>query len=146
MLKSKKFIMVSVLAMMMMFAGVTSAFAAVETEPLNDSGSTTPDFLTIGGIGFGHIGFGDSLDYWKVTISTTRSYNIQAVNQASSGPGSSFDFYLYDVTGGPFLAQSTGIGTSSIYNTNVTLTAGHTYFAVTASNSSVNATYNLFIN
>jgi hypothetical protein len=141
MLKSKKFIMVSVLAMMMMFAGVASAFAAAENEPANNNPST-PDILTVGSPGYGFIGNGDSTDYSKFTSTSTRVYDVLAINQNGTA---SMDVWVWDAASGVIIASQTGIAPGSSTTLHPTLISGHSYFVLIASNSSGSSFYNVAV-
>jgi len=110
MLKSKKFIMITVLAMIMMFAGVTSAFAASEVESNNTK--ATANLVIIGSSTWGTISSSSDMDQF-VFVANSAKTRISFLPPSNSV---TYSFYVYEynsesivaygLSGGPGVSQT----------------------------------------
>jgi hypothetical protein len=130
MLKSKRFIMVTVLAMIMVFASMTSAFASEMYEP-NDTMTSSVTIYPFGGFPLtAQISTLNDNDFYDFTATSSGYLTLNLTPPA----GKNYDFLVW--YNGSLLASGASAGSGAVESTTIAVTEGRTYVVQIASPNS----------
>lgn len=130
MLKSKKFILVTVLAMIMTLASVTSAFASEMYEP-NDTMTSSVTIYPFGGFPLtAQISTINDNDFYDFTATSSGYLTLNLTPPA----GKNYDFLIW--YNGSLLASGASAGSGAVESTTIAVTEGRTYIVQIASPNS----------